>query len=620
MNYYIIISDNSNIHNIYYYHLFNSYMSQFYKEFDTSKSDVFTNLAHFFDKNTKDLDFKPSNLYNSKTEELLVDVEERSSEYALIETPEIFNLFEAYLNEITKDDVENKYDLLKDNITFIRYNEGDFFSKHHDTININTNIYDILTLIVCIDGTCEGGRTVFHINEYFQHASSASNTRGHSVMFRKDLEHEGEKLKNGHKWIAVANIIRIPKKTENKIVVCSIKSSKPCKDRDAEIYVFPWYKIKSTRNIIKTTIIDEYNLSDDDEKLAESSSDDEITIYKFNVVNWTYQQFNIIYKILMGMHIVKNEYQYNLKMIDEYGISVEHILIDNIDHKEYASKSKPIEWGNKIVLVDTEEQQNYYNNLFKESKLGIIPFKAHFLEIYSTVIDDCGNYESYEINNRMCVFGDYDQIYMYKPKCSDDEVYQFAKFRFDREDEVSGYSAEGPPTNMKQDFTISDKRKVLSKIAKKDINIVYPYMTLGFDGEKLGKQNYTTGFVDLPSDDKFTTDTDYYSLDENNKMFLKEKHRAQLYNYIDNFNVKLTEEVEQKSFTFTQTLGDKSVNLCNETGYRKLNTIIIYGFININDTKLNHTSISFKEESKSEKEEYEEEESEEESNLQKELE
>ena len=55
------------------------------------------------------------------------------------------------------------------------------------------------TMIICVDADCEGGNTILHLNNFFKHSSKFTTTPYHSLIFRKDIIHEGELIKNGYK-------------------------------------------------------------------------------------------------------------------------------------------------------------------------------------------------------------------------------------------------------------------------------------------------------------------------------------------------------------------------------------------------------------------------------------
>ncbi len=72
---------------------------------------------------------------------------------------------------------------------------------HEDYLSLKSNCIEEYTMIICMDANCEGGETIFHVNEWFKHVSKSSITPGHCMIFRKDLKHEGAIVKSGEKNI-----------------------------------------------------------------------------------------------------------------------------------------------------------------------------------------------------------------------------------------------------------------------------------------------------------------------------------------------------------------------------------------------------------------------------------
>lgn len=66
------------------------------------------------------------------------------------------------------------------------------------------------SLIICLKGSGkpeDGGRTILKLNDFFTTKSLASCTKGMSLLFRKDIEHEGEELSpNAEKEILTFNV------------------------------------------------------------------------------------------------------------------------------------------------------------------------------------------------------------------------------------------------------------------------------------------------------------------------------------------------------------------------------------------------------------------------------
>jgi hypothetical protein len=89
---------------------------------------------------------------------------------------------------------------------FTKYNEGHFFKKHQDGGYVNNNNQrSILTLMIYLNDDFEGGKTTFYegdnITEEFRPVSCTG------VIFNHDLQHEGEVIKKGTKYILRTDIM-----------------------------------------------------------------------------------------------------------------------------------------------------------------------------------------------------------------------------------------------------------------------------------------------------------------------------------------------------------------------------------------------------------------------------
>lgn len=94
-----------------------------------------------------------------------------------------------------------KFILYRNDIMHIKYRGGGYFKPHEDYLSVNSNFLEEYSLIICINGSgsgngcgSSGGRTILKLNDFFTAKSTASCTKGMSLLFRKDIEHEGEEL------------------------------------------------------------------------------------------------------------------------------------------------------------------------------------------------------------------------------------------------------------------------------------------------------------------------------------------------------------------------------------------------------------------------------------------
>jgi len=307
-------------------------------------------IYELIDKDDKP--FEISQLYSSKEDKKLIDYNLRKSVYKNIVNDEIFNLMEKLVYEITTLDKTNKYKFVRNNITLIHYGEDDFFKAHEDYLTLTSNLITEYTMIICKSSDCKGGRTIFHINDFFTHYSEFSIMNDHILIFRKDIIHEGEILLSGHKDIITCNLWATYRESEIIHIYFT----------DDKYYVIP------TINILPDTFFNGL--------ISENFVDKNkiITHKPF----CTYEEFNTIYKIIMGKYITFDEYEKSQELIKFYQINVKNILftINQIDNTNIH-----IPTNNKHIIINkSEKETEYMTNIVKELNLDLIPFKIVTVE------------------------------------------------------------------------------------------------------------------------------------------------------------------------------------------------------------------------------------------------
>lgn len=206
-------------------------MTEFFKEFGVVNEKAQDTLVQLVRRETT-IPFQASQLYSSTEERKFIDTATRSSQYRVITAPEAFDLADQIVASLNALDSGYDFMLFRNDITQIQYKAGDFFKGHEDYLSIKSNAIVEFTMLMCIDASSDicGGETVFHINEWFQHTSKSSITRGHLLVFRKDIKHEGRLLERGTKEILTFNLLGIPKKCDITIAVTCL----PCAEQEEE--------------------------------------------------------------------------------------------------------------------------------------------------------------------------------------------------------------------------------------------------------------------------------------------------------------------------------------------------------------------------------------------------
>jgi hypothetical protein len=276
-------------------------MTHYIKELGIIDEALEHDIIHTVRQNIDSLEF--SQLYSVSDKTKFVDLTKRSSKYKAIVNDKLFKLVELLVKKITKNDKSYDYKLIKNDVTYIRYEKDDFFQPHEDYLSYTSNTIEEYTLIICANAQCSGGGTIFHFNDFFNYTSLESTTPLHCLLFRKDINHEGEKLKFGFKEIITCNLYGLPKSCDKIVVVHFVNNNKK--------YCISLNKIKS----VPCKITNEIN----------ESCDDTMINYFDNC--HTYEQFEIIYRIISNCYISTKEYVENYQIIKDYEISDKNVLI-----------------------------------------------------------------------------------------------------------------------------------------------------------------------------------------------------------------------------------------------------------------------------------------------------
>ena len=213
-------------------------MAPFYSEF--SDLPVYK-LRAFLDE--YDQPFEPSQLYSPAAEAKYVDTGQRVSEFRAIVDAECFGLAEELVAAVNRNQTSNvcrhssdqrpvlcapwlsdlctpfcapqgiRFSLVRSDVTEISYQPGGFFKRHQDFLSVQGNVVEEHTMLVCVTAAeaavrTRGGATIIH-QLGKSHKLAGTTIPGHAVVFRKDLEHEGELLGAGEKRIVSLNLLAI---------------------------------------------------------------------------------------------------------------------------------------------------------------------------------------------------------------------------------------------------------------------------------------------------------------------------------------------------------------------------------------------------------------------------
>lgn len=509
-----------------------------------------------------DQSFEPSQVYNSKTEEKTVKPETRSSVFRTLTNKELFDIAESLLDKINQKQKSKKFILFRNDVMHIRYEEGGYFKEHEDYLSVTSNVIEEYSLIVCINSTCKnGGRTILRINEYFSTKSTASITRGHCLLFRKDIPHEGE-LTDGTKEIITFNVWAV-ESSLNQVLVVKFPN-------DTRRYCLSFNNISEHPGTLLHTFINT-NVGGIKDK----------PIVEFNC-NETYEEFNIINDIYHGKAV--SDVRNYRDILDYYGFEYKKLLIKSFITRQ-VSKPNMIAIGFNDKLKEPDilifgDQTDYleYLNKTKEEALPYIPFTVIMAEGRLTFGGEMSGEPP--LNIKMCpVFASF----------TENRNIMFVRNIMGKSvtDRYNPYRSESHCEDLSrieigQEFIVVDeddededeKENQLPKVTISDIYslegepVCYALQaTTNASNEELIKiitnrkfeHKFTKTNLDIIDDDKI----------------IARINECDLYD-------KIKSNLNELSIPNSQRISDnQSEEYCNENVYGNFNLIFIYGFISI---------------------------------------
>ena len=363
-------------------------MTQYIKEYGIIDESIQSSIIEFI-KNDK-TPLTPSELYIPINEKKIIDIDKRVSQFKTIVNNELFNLFDKLIVEINKIDKFYNYSLVKNDITYIKYEKGGFFKSHSDYLSLTSNVIEEYTLIICMnEKECEGGQTKFTINDKTTYISKESIIPNHTLLFRKDLIHEGLEIINGTKEIITLNLWATPKQFSNIIKITftqqdnvynlhDLTEIKKNEHNPKKVYCLSENSIMEIPNIMQSFI----------QKERENGNKNNILYYELD--NFNSYNFEIIYKILTRQYISKVDYKNNIKIIKYFNINYNNLLF-NMSSKSN-NNDNYCNLNNEISYCINEEQQVFLCDEIKKKGLSNIPFIITFIEGSLVYADDHGGH------------------------------------------------------------------------------------------------------------------------------------------------------------------------------------------------------------------------------------
>lgn len=562
-------------------------MAQFLKEFPPIDIELQKQIYDFIRADKTEM--SKSMLYSSSTETKFTDEDKRLSTYKSIVNDTLFSLVEKLVVELSNKDLDNNYMLVRNDVTCIKYEPGGFFKLHEDYLGLTSNIIQEYTMIICMDSTqdCKGGRTIFHINDWFKHASDYSITPNHIVLFRKDLKHEGELLSAGHKHIITVNLWAVAKGSEAMMIKFT---------DDKRKYVIPISSIRACSTNYFTGLLDF--------KLVSKA------YLQTHHATCTYEEFNPIYKILTGCYVTLKEYMESKHLINYYSIEPKFILLTSSENPHLtAVHASDYDLQAKVILTPNEADAHQLLSIIKEDNLPYIPFKMIMAEgtyVYGGEMSDTKPL-TLKMDPLWFSVGELDQIAywfsMISTRMVSEQNWKMEYViddatldSYDSDFKMTMFPSDSESESESEDVSNDTPTLVLAEAYNYSVNFdLELYMPGTTYGTMIEKVLTKDGHVDLTGkyrtvkkfNESDTTNT-YWSLDDNNILFVNKDIRTRIKKLIKNGLYNDIRKCLQKSrFTFPQQKEDISEDFCNESIYGNFKILYVNGFIRV-DQNLNH--------------------------------
>lgn len=281
----------------------------------------------------------------------------------------LFDEADKLIKHINSNQSSNgkKFILYRNDIMHIKYRGGGYFKSHEDYLNVNSNFLEEYSLIICINGSGSvngnSGRTILKLNDFFTVKSTASCTKGMSLLFRKDIEHEGEELApNTVKEILTFNvwaidpeikqIVRVHFENDRRTILIAANRIRDHPVNNNLLSSF----LSSNVGGLKTDVVVDYNSKH------------------------SYEEFQIIEKIYNGHIISYEDLTNNQEIIDYYCFNYKDLLIKKISESSTVNSSSNMITNPAFVISGDEKSYLEFLNHVKKNLLPFVPFKVIMAE------------------------------------------------------------------------------------------------------------------------------------------------------------------------------------------------------------------------------------------------
>lgn len=299
-------------------------------------------------------EWQTSQLYSSSRSEKFVDEDLRQSFFQLFQgdvAKPLFDHLQEVVQHLSETDESYSYSLRTNDVTHIRYEKGGFFKRHRDFLSTTSNLIEEFTLLLCVtpddlSKETKGGDTTIHGYGDSGSKSFDTHTPGSLLLFRKDMEHEGNEVLHGEKHILTANLwaTRKQKPGDNSQVLLVTFADKADKDTSEEQQETPTEAIQRAADASASYVLPVSILSgvlktrvEWANRRAEEQNEPPPTLVEYKCVQFSFEEFGTLAKILQRAHVGENELLQHAACLDFFGpFPTEHLLVDlALEEEEY---------------------------------------------------------------------------------------------------------------------------------------------------------------------------------------------------------------------------------------------------------------------------------------------
>ena len=296
--------------------------------------------------NKTDDDFVESRVFNRINKTNITNKHLRASHKIEYKDNKIFDHMQKYIDLINEQMKQCKFILIRNDVEVVQYKKGDFFKKHQDYVNFDSNEFKNYTFIINLHG-CEGGSTILYgqpdtESEPYEVKQDRKNV-GNIILFQKTLIHEGLPVLDGLKTLLKGNLICVPTDT-NEIIIVKLHKYKK------QEYVIPIKWLEHYPECVYNTAY----------QFHKKCSNNPICIYEEKVLD--IEAMNEFYNSIQPWKSKK-------KMYDYLGYNLKPSIYDEL-----------IKFYNNADTFLTVTMADYYNLINWKIPKNIIPLQMVIIE------------------------------------------------------------------------------------------------------------------------------------------------------------------------------------------------------------------------------------------------